>query len=60
MPIPCFEDIASKTEVGYGMGKDAMGNAFRVVIDAIKNHSRHDPSKNVVMFQAEQDTYSDK
>lgn len=37
------------------MGQDAMCDTFGVVIYTVEKNSRHDPCKDVVMLQTEQD-----
>ena len=55
LPIATPKNVYGKAEVRYGMGQDAMSNAFGGIIDVVKNQPRHDPCENIVVLQTEKD-----
>lgn len=60
VPVTATKNVCSQTKIGNRMRKNALGNAPGGVIDTVKNHPRHDPGKNIVMLQSEEDADGNK
>ena len=54
MPVPAPEDIESQTQVGDGVGEDAVQNTARLVEQQAVSNPGHDSGEDQMMLEAEQ------